>query len=118
MTPQSHRLAAVGFEHASKGDTAGQESWYAAPGITKHASPAAKAAVRNSLAGLMPAHSDSAHLKSGVEIRISQLLWQVFRASDSIGSLYALLPRSIPFRYMDSFRQPTDGPAADFIRRK
>ena len=35
-------MAAGDFKHASEGDTAGQKSWYAAPGITKHARPAAK----------------------------------------------------------------------------
>ena len=48
--------------------------WIAAPGITKHGSPASERAVRDSLAGLMPARSDSTHLKSSVERWISPFL--------------------------------------------
>ena len=116
-TPQNPRLAGEGFKHASGGAAPVWKSLIAAPGITKHGSPASERAVRDSLAGLMPARSDSTHLKSSVERWISPFLRQVCRTSDSIGSLYALPYRSSPSRRMSGCLQPTEDSTAGFLDR-
>ena len=116
-TPQKHRVAGESSKHASEGAAPVWKSFTAAPGITKHAIPASERGARDSLAGLMPARSDNARLKSSLESWISPFLRHGCRASDSSGSLYALSYRSSPSRRMNESLQPPDASAAGFLNR-